>query len=115
MANRWRIPAEVELRLRRRFRDCAYCGRQMKAHDGQAGNVRDKATIEHLNRHGPFYWPDGLREQDLVIVCGQCNPSRGSKRLVDWFESPYCRERRINAGTVAPEVRSYLRTSAARR
>lgn len=87
----------------------------MKAHVGVIGNPKDKATIEHLNRKGPFYWLDDLKEKHLVIVCAQCNSSRGTKRLVDWFASPYCLAKRINARTVAPRVRHYLRTAVARR
>ena len=109
------IPREVERRLRRRFSVCAYCGGPMKTHRGVLGCPADKATIEHLNRNGPFYWTEGLREKDIVIVCARCNSSRGRKRLHDWFQSPYCRARGINASSVALEVRRYLRTPVAKR
>ena len=87
----------------------------MKAYRGVLGCPKNKATIEHLNRNGPFYWGDGLREEHLVIVCIQCNASRGRKRLKDWFASAYCKERGISARTVAPRVKQYLRTAAAKR
>ena len=86
----------------------------MKAYNGVRGCPGDKATFEHLNRNGPFYWSEGLQEEYLAIVCARCNSSRGRRRLVDWFASPYCRERSINAQTVAPKVRQYLRTLAAK-
>jgi hypothetical protein len=114
MANRFQIPREVEARLRKKFKVCAYCRRKMKTKVSVTGDRRKAATIEHLNWRSPFYWSDGLQEKHLVIVCTSCNSSRGKKRLADWFESPYCAAKRINAQTVAPQVRKYLRTAAAR-
>jgi hypothetical protein len=115
MARRWEIPEVLEFQLRRKFKGCAYCGRRMKAHPNVVGVPRDKATIEHLNRHGPFYWSDGLEERHLVIACAGCNASRGRKRLVEWFASSYCLHRGITRATVAARVRTYLRTALAKR
>jgi coenzyme F420-reducing hydrogenase gamma subunit len=85
----------------------------MKAYIGVKGCPPDKATIEHLNRNGPFYWRESLQEKHLVIACGRCNSSRGRKRLGDWFASAYCREERINSRTVAARVKQYFRTASA--
>ena len=115
MANGFAIPRDVETRLRARFKTCAYCGGRMKAHLGVVGTPGDKATIEHLNRRGPFHWADGLKEEELVICCGRCNSSRGRKRLVGWFASEYCRTRGITAKTVVPDVQAYLRLAIARK
>src|SRR5262249_43554216 len=115
MANKFGIPQEVESRLRRKFKVCAYCRREMQEYAGVRGCPSDKATIEHLNRNGPFYWSKGLREEDLVICCGGCNSSRGTKRLADWFRSRYCRDKGIRSTTVAVKVRQYLDTAAARK
>lgn len=109
MSNQFEIPRDVEERLRARHRVCAYCRGEIKAYLGVMGNRGDKATIEHLNRKGPFHWADGLKENELVICCGRCNSSRGTKKLADWFESPYCQAHGISAATVAPEVKEYLR------
>jgi hypothetical protein len=87
----------------------------MKTYGSVIGCPGDKATFEHLNRYGPFYWSQGLQEKHLVIVCGRCNSSRGRKRLTDWFNSPYCRAIQINSKTVAARVRQYLRTGLAKR
>ena len=113
MANRFGIPEEVECRLKLRFKVCAYCRREMREYAGVRGCPRDKSTIEHLNRKGPIYWRDGLQEEDLVLCCGGCNSSRGTKLLATWFGSVYCRENGISAKTVADEVRWYLETVAA--
>ena len=114
MANRWQIPHEVEIRLRRTFKVCAYCGRNIKAYIGVTGCFRDKATIEHLNRNGPFYWSDRLQEKHLVVVCHQCNASRGKKRLSEWFKSSYCLNNKINARTVAARVRQYFHRNSSK-
>src|SRR5437868_2386853 len=113
MGNHFEIPDDVESRLRLIYRVCAYCRRAMKVHAGVSGCPADKATIEHLNRKGPFRWSRRLQEKHLVIACGRCNASRGCKRLLDWFGSPYCRTQGINRQTVAPRVRQYLRSGAA--
>lgn len=114
MANRWGIPEDVLSRLNRDFKTCAYCRGKMKAYCGVIGCPGDKATIEHLNRGGPFYWPE-LNEEHLVIACSRCNASRGCKRLADWFASSYCHERGIRVKTVAARVKKYLRTRLAKR
>lgn len=75
------------------------------------GCPSDKATIEHLHRHPPFYWPE-VPEEWLVIACGSCNSSRGQKLLRDWFQTPFCEKRRISSETVSPKVRAYLETDA---
>ena len=108
MANQFGIPQDVEQRLRAGFIICAYCRGAMQAHLGLRGCKGDKATIEHLNWEGPFYWSDGLKEEDLVICCGSCNSSRGKKTLRVWFASTYCVQRGISASTVADEVKRYL-------
>ena len=113
MSNRWEIPRDAELRLKQKFKACAYCGRTIKPHLGVVGRP-DKATIEHLNRHPPFYRSKGLQEKHLVLACAQCNSSRSDKRLTDWFASPYCLIKEINAGTVAPRVKQYLRTASSK-
>jgi hypothetical protein len=108
MANKFGIPQEVEARLRQKFKLCAYCRLPMQEHTGVKGSPRDKATIEHLNLDGPFYWAKGLKEEDLVLCCGSCNSSRGQKILIEWFASEYCKQKGITANTVADEVKQYL-------
>jgi hypothetical protein len=81
----------------------------MRGYSGILGSQKDKATIEHLNFDGPFYWADGLKESDLAICCQSCNSSRGIKRLTDWFKSDYCKQRDINERTVAASIRDYIR------
>jgi hypothetical protein len=113
--NRFRIPDDVLEPIRERDSNCAYCGNEM-VYPYERARARESATIEHLNREGPFYWGEnGFLAVDIVICCGSCNSSRGRKLLADWFESSYCLERGIAAETVAEPVRDYLcRKSIAR-
>jgi hypothetical protein len=109
MANKFGISARDESEIRVRDKDCVYCHKPMKVFaELPKGARQDLATIEHLNFDGPFYVKDGLRKEDIVICCCPCNSSRGTLRLRDWFNSTYCKERKINIGTVAEPVRVYL-------
>jgi hypothetical protein len=69
----------------------------------------DWATIEHFREKGPFYWSEKLKEEDISICCSQCNSSRGKKGILNWFESSYCKERNINANSVARPVKDFLK------
>ncbi len=109
MANRFGIPIDIENEIRERDTDCVYCRRQMKSYHQVKGTRGDQATIEHFNLDGPFYWSHGLEKEDLAICCRGCNSSRGMKKLLEWFETPYCVERNINENTVANPVKKYIR------
>jgi len=109
MANQWQIPSDAEKRIRQRFPVCAYCGGKMEEYPNRKGCPPDKSTFEHLNRHGPFRWSEGLNETDVVMACGRCNSSRGKKLLSDWFQTDYCQSRGICEASVAAEVKQYLR------
>ncbi len=109
MSNSFKIPADVEQRIRQRDMLCVYCHKVMiypYRHDRHS----DSPTIEHLREEEPFYWDKGLKEEDLAICCGSCNSSRRRKKLIDWFKTTYCtdEERNINENTVAKPVREYL-------
>ena len=108
MVNAFGIPADIEQSIRARDTVCVYCGGTMKEHSRIRGYPKDKATIEHLNFDGPFYWHEGLKAEDIVICCRSCNASRGDQPLRAWFKSAYCLARGINAATVAEPVKEYL-------
>src|SRR5258708_7269249 len=101
-------PTRRDVTLRRKFKKCGYCRRKFKQ------SIARRATFEHLNWRGPFKWPK-LKEKHVVLACGGCNSSRSDKRLAVWFASEWCLKRGIRPRTVAPRVRQYLRTAAARR
>lgn len=113
MANVFGISPEDERKLRARDTRCVYCGKVMQTFAeirAASGKLSDQASIEHLNREGPFYVKDGLRTEDVVICCRGCNSSRGARELLVWFEMEYCVSRKINGDTVAEPVKKFLRT-----
>jgi hypothetical protein len=111
--NKFGIPENVLSRIRDRDKACVYCRKAMVS-PYVAKNSADCATIEHLNCDGPFYWWEELREKDIALCCGSCNSSRGKKNFTDWFATPYCINRNINAKTVTAPVMSYLRRQKSR-
>lgn len=108
--NKFGIPEDQLEKIILRDRRCAYCGKEM-IFPYDVNNRKNSATIEHLNFDGPFYWKDGLKIEDIVIVCGSCNSSRGVKSLSEWFKSVYCRERNINQKNVSNLVKEYIERS----
>jgi hypothetical protein len=68
-----------------------------------SGLRNDWCTIEHLN-----YLPPWNNSATVVICCWSCNSSRGNKKLLDWFKTPYCQRNNINEKTVAEPVKKYL-------
>jgi hypothetical protein len=108
MSNQLGIPKEIEEKLRDRDKFCVYCGCKMKAYPDKNGGRKERPTIEHFNWDGPFYWKDGLKEEDVAICCTSCNSSRGIKLLPDWFKSSYCIARNLSDKTVAAPVKRYL-------
>jgi hypothetical protein len=97
------LPEEALRSIRARDTTCVYCHKAMTNHRIR-GKYGDCATIEHLNRFPPWNNP-----ATVAICCGSCNSSRGDKKLLDWFETTYCRERNISVETVAEPVREYIR------
>jgi hypothetical protein len=114
MANNFGIPGEVESRLFAEYERCAYCNREMRRATPLTGPRGDCATIEHLNRLGPFRWAEGLEERHLVLACHSCNASRGTKLLKEWFDSAYCREKGVTSKSVAQRVRDYYASPASK-
>jgi hypothetical protein len=102
MSNRYGISETVEREIRARDKTCVYCGILMK--QPPQAKVPSGATIEHFNNDGPF-----TKKSNLAICCRRCNSSKGTKRLCDWFEKPYCQEKKINKESVSEPVKEFMR------
>ncbi|MDO8269129.1 MAG: hypothetical protein Q7T54_00470 [Candidatus Levybacteria bacterium] len=113
MANKFGIPHDIEILIRKRDKNCVYCHKKM-IYPFHQSNPIDFATIEHLNHRQDWnsvesYVQEGLPVDEIVtICCKSCNSSRGSKPLKDWFESQYCQGKNINYNTVAKVVKNYI-------
>ena len=100
--NKWGIDPEVERRVRKRDKRCVYCHAAMKERPRARGVPRNKATWEHIDNN------DLRSDTNVVRCCGACNTSKGAKRLSDWFESEYCKRKKINETTVSAVVKNWL-------
>ena len=103
MSNKYGISEEELKTIRVRDTECVYCGKKM-SNPSSGGSRCDWATIEHLN-----YLPPWNDSKTVAICCWSCNSSRGNKKLLDWFKTPYCIERNINEKTVAKPVQEYIK------
>lgn len=88
--------------LRKRDKYCVYCKKPMfKARSNEPR--KDWATIEHLNCLPPWN-----NIKTVVFCCWSCNSSRGNKKILDWFDSGYCKINNIKYNTVAKPVKEYI-------
>src|SRR5580693_4324642 len=102
MSNTYGISGDVERHIRARDKTCVYCGSSMKLWPCKRDAT--EATIEHFNNRGPF-----RKKYNLAICCRGCNSSKGTKTLLTWFKSDYCRKKGIGAESVARPVKRYIR------
>jgi 5-methylcytosine-specific restriction endonuclease McrA len=102
MSNTYGISDQDEREIRARDKACVYCGILMK--QSRHARSASAATIGHFNNDGP------LKEKyNVAICCRRCNSSKGTMKLPAWFNTPYCRERKINGETVSTPVKEYIR------
>ena len=101
MANSWNIPKWLESEVRERDQECVYCGVEFTPH-----NVSRKtsASWEHIINDAKI-----ITRENIVLCCCGCNASKGAKKLSDWLETQYCKERGINPDSVAPIVKDAIR------
>jgi hypothetical protein len=102
--NNWRIPNWLEKEVQERDKTCVYCGTQMIEQMPPRGPRKNVATWEHIINDASI-----ISRQNIARCCVACNSSKGSKKLSDWLQSSYCRNRGINEDTVAKVVKEALR------
>ena len=98
--NRWNIPDWLEREVIDRDRCCVYCGIAFAV---QSENRRDRPSWEHIINDARI-----VTRENIARCCIGCNASKGSKSLVEWLESKYCRTHGITRESVAPVVQSLL-------
>lgn len=101
--NRWGIPDWLEKEVKSRDRICIYCGIQMIGRMSPRGPLKAVATWEHIINDSNI-----VTRENIARCCVACNSSKGTKKLTDWLQSNYCKERGINKDTVAEVVRAAL-------
>jgi hypothetical protein len=102
MTNNYNIPDWLEKKVKIRDQFCVYCQVKLKEYPHTKGTPSDKATFEHIDNDGP------PSEENIALCCASCNSSKGVKKLKDWLNSPYCRDKNINIKNVAAIIRLYL-------
>lgn len=103
MTNRWGIPSWLEGEIRERDKACVYCGVQMVEKRPQQGSRRTVATWEHIINDASI-----VSRENIARCCVACNSSKGTKNLVDWLRSDYCKTHGITENTVAQVVKEAL-------
>lgn len=100
MPNRWGIPNEVEVFVRKRDLKCIYCGILFKDKDS---NRKTRRTWEHIINDIRI---NGI--ENIALCCGSCNASKGNKKLEDWLRSKYGESKNITQHTIALVARVHL-------
>ncbi len=101
--NRWGIPEWLEEEVKARDKSCVYCG--VKLAERIIGGYRKAlATWEHIINDASI-----VTRENIARCCAPCNSSKGTKVLMEWIQSAYCKERGINKNTVAKIVKKALR------
>ena len=104
--NNWGIPDSLEKEVRERDKTCVYCGIEMVEKMPRRGSRRAVATREHIINDESL-----VTRENIARCCVACNSSKGTKKLSDWLHSSYCKNHRINQGTVAKIVKEAFRLS----
>jgi HNH endonuclease len=100
MANRWRIPADLEREIRKRDVTCVYCGSDFTVRAQSRGK---DASWEHIINDETIVTPE-----NIALCCCSCNSSKGNKALPEWLQSAYCKRHGISFETVALVVKNAL-------
>ena len=104
--NRWGIPEWLEKEVRERDKTCVYCGVQMVDKTLPGGSRRTVATWEHIINDATI-----ISCKNIARCCNACNSSKGTKDLIDWLHSKYCKIHGITADTVAEVVKEAIITA----
>ena len=102
--NRLRIPDRLEEEIKERDKTCVYCGVQMIEHMPPGTPRKAMATWEHIINDASI-----VSRENLARCCVACNSSKGTKKLSDWIQSSYSKQRGIGEDTVAKVVKEALR------
>ena len=101
MANNWNIPAWLEKEVRERDKQCVYCGAKFTP---AKVSKKTAASWEHIINGAKI-----ITRENIALCCCGCNASKGQKQLSIWLQTPYCQERSIHAGSVAPIIKEAIK------
>jgi hypothetical protein len=104
--NRWGIPNWLEEEVKERDKTCVYCGIAMIQQMPPSGPRKAVATWEHIINDASI-----ITYENIARCCVACNSSKGTKKLLNWMQSSYCKKRGINKDSVAEVVKMALKTA----
>lgn len=99
-ASRWRIPRDIALQVLHRDERCIYCSRAFELPPAPRARC---PSWEHIINDGSI-----VTLSNIALCCVGCNSSKGTKSLLNWLDSSYCRERGISSGSMAAVAVSAL-------
>ena len=98
----WEPPTWLREKVKKRDKNCVYCGIELKEYPNTKGCPNDKATLEHINNK-PI-----SEEWNLAMCCQSCNASKKRKEVSEWLKSnPF--ERRDRKENLAPIIKEFLK------
>jgi hypothetical protein len=68
---------------------------------------RNRPSWEHILNDAKI-----VTRENTVLCCVGCNASKGTKSLVAWLESKYCRDRGITRESVASIVKAGMQKTS---
>lgn len=96
MGNSWNIPDWLENEVRKRDKSCVYCG---VTFTNIKVSRKTAASWEHIINDSKI-----INRENICLCCCGCNASKGQKKLSDWLQTKYCKDRGITIETVAPII-----------
>ncbi len=98
--NNWNIPDWLEKEVLARNKVCVYCGVKFGA---SKESKKTHATWEHIINDASI-----INRDNIARCCVSCNSSKGTKKLLDWINSSYCKKKGINSNNVADVIKKAL-------
>lgn len=101
MSNNWNIPDWLEKEVRARDKVCVYCGCKFTS---VKISKKTAASWEHIINDATI-----INRENIALCCCGCNASKGQKKLSDWLESKYCKEKGITPNSVVQIIKQAIK------
>ncbi|MCK5494172.1 MAG: HNH endonuclease [Candidatus Omnitrophica bacterium] len=98
--NNWNIPEHLEKEIIERDKVCVYCGVKFES---SKQSRKTQASWEHIINNTKI-----ITKEYIARCCFACNSRKSTKKLSEWTNSKYCKEKSINKDSVAKVVRNAL-------
>ena len=103
--DKWHVLEKDRITITDRDKKCVYCPAVFNS-----DSPKLKETVEHIDNETWKKNPPLVT--DIAICCASCNRSKGAKRLLEWFDSRYCKKNNISKETVAPAIKDWIKCNS---